>query len=55
MGAEMNKFLKDLGDGLSWIWMTPEEARRLLRIDDERGAYAVADISFEVRPARLAA
>ena len=50
----MNKFLKDLGEGLAWIWMTPEEARRLLRIDD-RGAHAIADISFEVRPARLAA
>jgi hypothetical protein len=54
MGAEMNKFLKDLGEGLSWIWMTPEEARQLLRID-ERGAYATADIPLEVRPARLAA
>jgi hypothetical protein len=54
MGAEMNKFLNDLGEGLSWIWLTPEEARRLLHID-ERGAFATADISFEVRPARLAA
>ena len=50
----MNKFLNDLADGLAWIWMTPREARRLLRIDD-RGAYSIADISFEVRPARLAA
>jgi hypothetical protein len=50
----MNKLLNDLGEGLAWIWMTPEEARRLLHIDD-RGAYVTADISFEVRPARRAA
>lgn len=50
----MSEFLEDLGEGLVWIWMTPEEARRLLRVDDH-GAYAKVDSSFEASPARLAA
>ena len=34
----MNKFLSELSEGLSWIWMTPEEARRMLRQNDaQRG------------------
>ena len=40
----MTKLLKDLGAGLAWIWMTPEEARRLLRLGD-----AHRDITFERR------
>ncbi len=50
----MTKLLKDLGAGLAWIWMTPEEARRLLQRAD-RAAYATADITFEVRPRLRAA
>ena len=45
----MNKFLKDLGAGLAWIWMTPEQARRPIQKQDaqqditfERGAFAKA-------------
>jgi hypothetical protein len=45
----MNKLLSDLGAALAWIWMTPEEARELLRqrditfeIRDAQGAYAKA-------------
>ena len=38
----MTKLLKDLGAGLAWIWMTPEEARRLL----QSGA-CQRDITFE--------
>ena len=55
MGAKkMNKFLTELGAGLAWIWMTPEEARRLLQLD-RQGAYAKADITFETRTERIAA
>ena len=50
----MNKFLSDIGAALEWIWMTPQEARRLLQLDGQ-GAYAKVDISFEVRSERLAA
>lgn len=46
--TKMTKLLTDLGAALAWIWMTPDEARRLLRIND-RAAYATADITFEVR------
>lgn len=49
VGAEMNKFLEDLGAALAWIWMTPDQARRLLQSQDaqhditfERGAFAKA-------------
>ena len=45
----MNEFLKDLSAGLAWIWMTPEQARRLLQNQDaqqdltfERGSFAKA-------------
>ena len=51
----MNKFLNDLGQGLSWIWMTPEEARQLLRIDERAATVTATGITFEARPARLAA
>jgi hypothetical protein len=30
----MYKLLSDLGQAVAWIWMTPEEARRLLRQRD---------------------
>jgi hypothetical protein len=46
---KMNKFFSDLGSAIDWIWMTPEEARRLLRQRDlaapdreEQGDYATA-------------
>jgi hypothetical protein len=47
-GSEMNKLLSNLGEALAWIWMTPEEARRLLGQRDPRsrsdapGRYAKA-------------
>jgi hypothetical protein len=48
-GNEMNKLFSDLGAALAWIWMTPEEARELVRqrditfeIRDAQGAYAKA-------------
>ena len=44
----MTKLLTDLGAGLAWIWMTPEEARRLLQ-PGVHLAQATADITFEVR------
>ena len=47
----MNEFLKDLSAGLAWIWMTPDEARRLLQVDGQV-AYATADISSELRTHR---
>ena len=50
----MNEFLKDLSAGLAWIWMTPDEARRLLQVDGQ-GAYATASISSERRTDRIAA
>ena len=40
----MTKLLKDLSAGLAWIWMTPEEARRMLQLGD-----AHRDITFERR------
>ena len=40
----MNKFLTDLGAGLAWIWMTPQEARRLLQLSE-----TPRDITFERR------
>lgn len=40
----MNKFLNDLGAGLAWIWMTPEEARRMLQRSETQ-----RDITFERR------
>ena len=43
----MNEFLKDLGAGLAWIWMTPDQARRLLQNQD-----AQRDITFELRTHR---
>ncbi len=50
----MNTFLKDLGEALAWIWMTPDGACLLL--DGRReGAYAVVDISLATQPARIAA
>ncbi len=42
-GHEMNKLLSDLAAALAWIWMTPEEARQLLR---------QRDITFEIREAQ---
>jgi hypothetical protein len=30
----MYKLLSDLGQAVNWIWMTPEEARQLLRQRD---------------------
>lgn len=46
---EMKKLLSDLGAALASIWITPEEAREILRqrditfeIRDARGAYAKA-------------
>ena len=50
----MNKFLNDFGAGLAWIWMTPEDARRMLQLDGQ-GVYAKADITFETRTERIAA
>jgi hypothetical protein len=44
MGAEMNKFLSELTEGLSWIFLTPDEARRMLRQDD-----AARGITYERR------
>jgi hypothetical protein len=41
-GNEMNKRFSDLGAALAWIWLTPEEARELLR---------QRDITFEIRDA----
>jgi hypothetical protein len=45
----MNKLLSDLCAALAWIWMTPEEARQLLRqrdlilrIRDAQGTHAKA-------------
>jgi hypothetical protein len=45
----MNKLLSDLGAALASIWITPEEAREVLRqrditfeIRDAQGAYAKA-------------
>jgi len=49
-----NTFLTDLGAGLAWIWMTPEEARRLLQLDGQR-ASAKRGITFETRTQRIAA
>ena len=40
----MTKLLKDLGAGLAWIWMTPEEACRLLQLSQTQ-----RDITFESR------
>ena len=40
----MNKFLTDLGAGLAWIWMTPQEARRMLQLSETQ-----RDITFERR------
>jgi hypothetical protein len=36
MGAAMNKFLTELREGVAWIWITPEEARRLLQRSESR-------------------
>jgi len=41
---KMTKLLTDLGAGLAWIWMTPEDARRLLQLGE-----AHRDITFERR------
>jgi hypothetical protein len=48
-GHEMYKLLSDLGQAVLWIWMTPEEARQLLRqrsvapqARDARSDYATA-------------
>lgn len=41
----MRKLLKDLGEAISWIWMTPSEARDLLRR---------RDVTFEIGDARRA-
>ena len=45
----MYKLLSDLGQAVAWIWMTPEEARQLLRerdlivrIREAQGAYEKA-------------
>lgn len=40
----MNKFLNNLGAGLAWIWMTPEEARSMLQQNETQ-----RDITFERR------
>ena len=40
----MNKFLTDLGAGLAWIWMTPQEARLVLQLIETQ-----RDITFERR------
>jgi len=50
--SKMNKFLTDLEAGLAWIWMTPEEAHRLLQLDGQ-GAYAKRAISFAYRTDRV--
>jgi hypothetical protein len=48
-GHQMYKLLSDLGQAVVWIWMTPEEARQLLRqrdvapeARDARSDYATA-------------
>jgi hypothetical protein len=48
----MNKFLSNLAEGLAWAFITPEEARRMLRETEtmrgltwerrEQGAFAKA-------------
>lgn len=43
----MNKFFSDLGAGLAWIWITPDEARKMLQQSETR-----RDVTFEVRDAQ---
>jgi hypothetical protein len=44
----LNELLSDLGAALAWIWMTPDEARRLLR-QAGLGTGAKREVSFEDR------
>jgi hypothetical protein len=44
----LNELLSDLGAALAWIWMTPDEARRLLR-QAGLGTGAKREVSFDDR------
>jgi hypothetical protein len=45
-GDEMKKLLSNVGEAIEWIWMTPEEARNLLRQPDRTAEGRDATVAY---------